>query len=333
MSRKQLAYLEMSLAMVAVGSSFISGRLVTERFPLALAMTLRFGLASLVLVPLMLRGGWPAVARRDGVTLGFQALTGVVGFNVFLLLGLRYTTASESGIVMGTTPAVIGLIAFFVLRERLGGYRVAGIALAVCGIAAISVAGGGGERGANPALGNALIFGTVICEALFALCGKLLSGRLRPMVISAGVILIGLAGFLPVALWQLRAFSPGEVGTKGWLAIIYYAAGPTVVAYLLWYDGLSHVPASSAGILTGIMPVSAVVLAALILGESLRVSHLVGVACVLAALVMTLRGERQDAGSAVAKRGDLGGEDLVVEARELELSRGRVGVEGGLAGR
>lgn len=341
MSRRQVAYIELAAAMVFVGSSFIAGRIVTERFPLALAVTLRFGLAALLLLPLLARGaGRPKLTRRDGATLGLQALTGVIGFNLFLLLGLRYTTASESGIIVGTTPAVIGLFAFLLLRERLGIHRLAGIVLAVCGVAAISVTGGdGAERGSNPLLGNVLIVGTVVCEALFFIFGKLVAGRLSSLVISTSVSVIGCLSFLPFALLDLQGFDPGAVGTTGWLALAYYATGATVVPYLLWYDGLAWVPAGIAGVFTAIMPVSTVVLAALVLDEPLRTAHAIGMICVLAAIGLTVRGERRPAGDSAAlgdggrDRPRLAGarhENLVVKLRQLKLGRDAVAVECGL---
>src|SRR5215204_1047390 len=100
MSRQAVAYAELATAMVFVGSSVIAGDVVTGTFPLPLAITLRFTLATLVLAPILLaREGMPAVGRVDAATVGLQTLLGVVGFNLFLLFGLRYTTAGESGIV------------------------------------------------------------------------------------------------------------------------------------------------------------------------------------------------------------------------------------------
>ncbi len=326
MSRIHLAYAELAAAMAFVGSSVIAGKVVTETFPLPLAISLRFGLASMILLPILLgREGVPRLDQADLRSLGLQTLTGVIGFNLFLLFGLRYTTAAESGIVVGTTPAVIGLIAFIVLRERLSGPRLAGIVLAAAGVAAISLAGGDSERGPNPLLGNALIFGTVICEAIFSILGKVATARLRALTIAALVSCLGALSFLPFALWTARGFDFGAVDRAAWLALGYYAVGATVLPYLLWYHGLPRVPAGVAGIFTGIIPVSAVALAVVVLGEPLRVTHLVGIACVLGALGLTIRGERRPS-DALAAVGDNGGkgirlDDAGSEHVEVELGQ------------
>lgn len=345
MSRLHLAYLELAAAMAFVGSSVIAGKVVTETFPLPLAVAMRFGLASLILLPILLgREGVPRLDRGDAKTLALQTLTGVIGFNLFLLFGLRYTTAAESGIVVGTTPAVIGLIAFLVLRERLSGARLAGIVLAAAGVAAISLAGGDAGRGPNPLLGNALIFGTVVCEAVFSILGKVATARLRAITIATLVSCLGALSFLPFALWTARGFDFSGVDREAWLALGYYAVGATVLPYLLWYHGLPRVPAGVAGIFTGIIPVSAVALAVVVLGEPVRPAHLVGVVCVLGALGLTVRGERRPAGplplAALREGGGErvrvdagGGEHLEVELGQRELVRDVVRVEPGLARR
>ena len=351
MSRQTVAYAELATAMVFVGSSVIAGDVVTGTFPLPLAITLRFTLATLILAPILLaREGMPKVGRVDAATVGLQTLLGVVGFNLFLLFGLRYTTAGESGIVLGTTPAVIGLIAFLVLRERLNLSRSVGIALAVCGVAALSFAGDSDGRGPNPLLGNALVFGTVVCEALFSILGKMATARLRALTIATLVSLLGALSFLPFALYTAVGFDFGAVDGNAWMALVYYAVGATVLPYMLWYHGLPHVPAGVAGVFTGIIPLSAVALAVVLLDEPPRLGHLVGIVCVLAALGLTLRGEGGP-GSAEADDIDMnystspalgdGGEraglalaarqDLEVEIGERQLSGNIVGIERRLA--
>jgi drug/metabolite transporter (DMT)-like permease len=124
------------------------------------------------------------------------------------------TTAAESGIITGTTPAAGGALSFLVLGERLTRNKVVGIALAVLGILAVNVAGTvtGARRGPNRLLGNLLIIGSVLGEASFAICGKADSGRVRPLTISAAVTVLVLLTFLPFAAHEATARSPAARG-------------------------------------------------------------------------------------------------------------------------
>lgn len=131
--------------MAIVGSSVVVGKLALERFPVFLLSGLRFTVAALILVPLVLAAerGAPRLARRDLAVLVLQAFTGIFGFNVLLLYGLTLTSAAESGIVTSTTPAVAGGLAVLLLRERLTSGVVMALGLAVAGLVAMNVVAGG----------------------------------------------------------------------------------------------------------------------------------------------------------------------------------------------
>jgi drug/metabolite transporter (DMT)-like permease len=81
----------------------------------------------------------------------------------------------------------------------------------------------------------------------------------------------------------------------GWLSVIYYGAFATVIAYILWGDGALRIPANKTGIATAALPVSALVLSALVLGEPLRLPHLAGCAAVIAGMIIGgKRGPQED---------------------------------------
>jgi drug/metabolite transporter (DMT)-like permease len=72
----------------------------------------------------------------------------------------------------------------------------------------------------------------------------------------------------------------------GWASVIYYGAVATVIAYILWGHGALLIPASRTGIATAALPVSALVLSVLVLGEPLRAVHIAGCAAVIAGIIV-----------------------------------------------
>ena len=66
--------------------------------------------------------------------------------------------------------------------------------------------------------------------------------------------------------------------------MIYYGVVGTASGYLLWYRGLASISASTAGVFTGIVPISAVVLSYIVLGEPFSWVHVVGGVCVVLAI-------------------------------------------------
>jgi drug/metabolite transporter (DMT)-like permease len=293
MNRHAGAYFELTAAMMIVGSTVVVGKLLVAAFPIFLIGGLRFAVACAVLVPWLVfaEGGFPRVARRDLVLLSLVALFGIFGFAVLLLYGLRYTSAAESGIITSTTPAVIGVISYVFLKERLGPLKSGAIALAAGGLLAIGLMDGGGSQGPNPLLGNLLVFGAVIGEALFTILAKLVAARVSPLGIATLTSLFGLAWFLPFALYEAVGFDWASARAADWGLILYYAIGLTVISYVLWYRGIAKVPASTAGVFTGLMPVSAVLLSYALLGEGVRWGHPVGIICVLAAILLIARAD------------------------------------------
>lgn len=293
MKKPVRAYLCLASAMAIVGSSVVAGKLVIASFPVFLASGLRFAIASAVLLPLFIRqgNGLHSIRPKDWGILSLQALAGVFLFSIFLLEGLKYTTAAESGVITSTTPAMAGLLAFLLLNERLTRANLLALALAVAGILILNLAGTGAPRlrGPNPWLGNLLVFGAVVGESLFIALGKIVSARISPLGISTAVSLLGLAMFAPVAVVQALRFDFSALAWTDWLPVLYFGIVVTVVAFLLWYSGLAHVPAGSAAVFTGVLPVSAVLLSYLVLDETFLWSHLLGGLFVLAAIALIAR--------------------------------------------
>lgn len=277
--------------MVIVGSSVVVGKLVVAHCPPFLLAGLRFALASLMLLPLLrLAEGpiaWPA--RRDVGVLVLQAFTGIFVFNALLLHGLTLTTAAASGIVTSTTPALAATLAWLVLGERPTGRAAAGIALAVLGLVAVNVRPVSGPDSTHPVVGALLVFGAVVGEAAYVICGKVASRRVPPLMVATAITVLGFLMFLPFSLRDAWRFDFSLLGVRDWLAIGYYGIVVTVAAFVLWARGIARVPASTAAVFTGLLPVSAVVLSYIVLGEDFAWSHVLGGACVLAAIALVSR--------------------------------------------
>jgi drug/metabolite transporter (DMT)-like permease len=278
--------------MAIVGSSIVVGKVAVARLPVFLLSGLRFAVASLILVVIVaaIERPLPRLARRDVAVLTLQAFAGIFAFNVLLLYGLAFTSAAEGGIVTSTTPAVAATLSVVALRERWSRARTVGVILAVLGIVVLNVAGGGlGARGPWPLLGNVLVFGAVVGEAVFVVCSRVASQRLSPVVVATAISALGFVMFLPAALLELRAFPLSRLTSGDWLLVGYYGVIVTVVAFLFWASGVARVPASAASVFTGVLPVSALALSHFTLGETVTAWHLLAATLVAAGIVVLAR--------------------------------------------
>ena len=287
------AYVQLTAAMIIVGSSVVVGKVITNGFPLFLASALRFGLAAVFLVAVAFRreAGFRHIRPRDWVTVGLMALSGQIVFTLFVLWGLRLTYAIDAGIIMSTTPAAMAIVSFLLLRERQGVLHVIGVCLAVLGVAVVNdlIVPTETRQVTNRWLGNALVCVAVFGEALFLLLRKAIPYRVSNMSLTAALCLVGFLMSLPVAIVEAWSFDFTAVSPLEWGSILYFGIVFTVIAYLLWFGGVAQVPGTTAGVFTVVMPVSALVLAHIVLGESLGWSQAFGcLLAVCAILLMTL---------------------------------------------
>ena len=279
-------------AMVIVGSSVVAGKMMVAEVPLYLASLLRFALAAALLLPLirLREGGLPLLAPHTWLVLLGQSLLGSFLFTVLVLYGVQRTTAGAAGIITSTTPACVALIAWPLLGKRPGRREGWGVGLAVLGLLCIHLATTGSAQTGNaapaPLSGNLLVLGAVACESLFLLLRKTVREPLTALGASTVVTLGGLAWFLVPGIVEGLRLDWATVPPAGWLLVGYYGAVVTVLAYLLWFVGVVRVDAAQAGAFTAVMPVAALLLSRLALGERLTLWHAVGCVAVLAGIAL-----------------------------------------------
>lgn len=277
----------LTVAMILVGSSVVAGEIMIRHFPIHLGSLLRFTLASAIIAPIWLlkEGGLPRLHPRSWLILVGQTLCGSVLFTIFVLYGLRWTSPASAGIITSTTPACMGLLAWIILGERPGGRVLAGIVISVAGIAVLNLSGARGD-GAGSWAGNLFVAAAVVVESLFLLVRKSIRDQLSPLAVSSLITLLATLFFMPLGLWQAANFSFAGLPLEAWWCVLYYAVPVTIIAYLCWFAGVTRVPAGVAGIFTGVLPVSALLISALFLGQAVTRAQLFG--CGLAMLSIVL---------------------------------------------
>jgi drug/metabolite transporter (DMT)-like permease len=271
------AYLLLTASMALVGSYVALSKPLLAVFPVLVLALLRFAIAALAMIPWTRRAhDGPPLTRREHMQLFLMSFFGNFLFSITMLNGVARTTASAAGVILSTLPAVVALLSWLLLRERLGGRALAAIALAVAGIALLSLTRpDDGARAASLA-GNALMLAAVFCEASYVIFARRLAQRRAPLRVSALINLWGLVLIAPWGLWQLAhsTIDFAAIGAGTWLLLLFYALAASLVAVWLWMAGMRAVPANVAGVFTVALPVSAALVGVLALGESFSLLHL-----------------------------------------------------------
>jgi drug/metabolite transporter (DMT)-like permease len=273
--------------MAVVGSYVGLSKLLVMIFPVFLLAWLRFAIAAVAMA------GWtrkpaaePALAPRERRLLFLESFFGNFLFSVCMLFGIARSTALAAGVIMAALPAVVALLSWAWLGERIPRRTALATACAVGGIALVSLARDGASTGAGAWSGNLLLLGAVCCEAIYVVIGKQLTGQVGPKRISALINLWGLVLVTPFGLWQAFRFDFAAVAAGSWTLLFGYSIAASVVTVWLWMTGLKHVPASSAGIYTVFLPVSAAAVGVVWLGERFTSVQVTAFALALAGVVL-----------------------------------------------
>jgi drug/metabolite transporter (DMT)-like permease len=230
-------------------------------------------------------------------------------FSICMLFGVSMTSAVSAGVIMASIPAVVALLSWAFLRERIGLRTWAAVACAAVGIALLAFtdtrAAGAAVTQARPAtswLGNLLVLGAVLCEAAYAVIGKKLTGALAPKRITSIINLWGFALVTPFGLYAALRFDFASVTSSTWLLLLFYSLAASIWTVWLWMTGLKAVPASQAGVFTVMLPISAALVGVFALGERLTGVQLLAFAIALAGVLLaTLPGRARVPSTSAAR--------------------------------
>lgn len=273
------------------GATWIAGRVaVGEAAPLAVA-SWRFLIAALVLGALLVaREGWPRWSRRDWLVLAALGASGIFLYNLCFLYGLRLIEAGRGALVVALTPAVIAVADWMLFGAAMPPKKALGIALAMLGCLLV-VTNGDPSRLLNGGvgLGEWLILGCSVLWAVYTFIGRRGTKSLSPLAMTCGASLTGWAMLTVAALGQGSLFALAETSWRGWSSIVFLGLFGTALAFTWYAEAVQRIGATRSGAFINLVPVSAVLLGALLLGERLDVSVLAGGALVIAGVVITNR--------------------------------------------
>lgn len=301
----RLGLLQVALAGVLWGTGGLAVQIVRGHAPLSVLTisAYRTTIAALVLVAvLVVARGLPGVvvllrhspARTVVVGLctgAYQALY----FAAVVLVGVSVATV----VSLGLAPVLLTAVESRRARRLPTAGRFAGLLVALVGLVLVSAAGGLGGSGPHPVWGLLAASASGCTYALATGLGRPLAQRAGPLVLTTTTTTVGALGLLPLGLLPALSNRPvwsDDVGAL--LTLAYLGVLTMALAYGLLYAGLRTTTGSAAVVATLLEPVTAAVLAALVLGERLGPAGLVGTVLILAAVLALGRQPRTALGPA-----------------------------------
>ena len=268
------------------GSFSVMKTIVADIGPIAV-MWGRMAFAAAVLAALLPRLGLGRISKADLPALAVMALCLPCLYFLCESNALLYTTSAQAGVIASTVPVWVAAGAWMFLGERLPGRAWWGMALSIAGVAWLTLAGEPDAGAPNPLLGNLLEVAAMLCAAAYMIVCKRLSGHLGSVALTAVQVGVGLVFFLPGAFGLLPRL--GGLGLMPWLALAYLGVGVTLGAFALYNYAISRMPASRASACINLVPVVAVVLGWLVLGEAMGPQQAAAAAAVLVGVWLSQR--------------------------------------------
>lgn len=287
-----IAYLELAAAQCCIAMAIVSAKYLTNTIPVVLLLSLRFLFCGIIAITYTQIAGINItrdqennpISKTDWKILFFQALCGGMFFNILMIGGLKFTSATNAGIITSTIPAAITVLSFFILKEAVSRNQIIAVILAVTGLVVLCL----GKKSSTPStslwyvhlVGDFLVFLSIIPESMLTIIAKWFGTHVRPIVMAAIVLIINAILFLPLLALTLSLYSLAHVTWWQWALLFFYAL-LSFLFYRLWYNGLRSVTANTAALFTSVMPVATTILSAIFLREPITSVNMIGMVLIL----------------------------------------------------
>ena len=265
------------------GVSFFFSKVALGELPPFTLVVGRFGIAALALL-LAARLGGHRMPRSPRVWAGFfvlGALNSLIPFGL-IAWGQVQLTSGLASILNATTPLFTALVAHAWGDERLTSNRVAGVLIGLAGVCVLIGPGALGHLGAHT-LAELAILGAAVSYAFAGTYGRRFRA-MPPVVAVAGMMSTAALMALPVALVADRPWTL-EVGARTWGALLGLALLSTALGFVIYFRVLATAGATNVMLVTLLMPVVALLVGSLVLGEPVTRVALAGMTLIGAGLL------------------------------------------------
>ena len=279
----------MVLAPFFWGGNAVAGKLATLDWLPFTATSLRWLLASLLLLPFAIK-----LLRKDSAQLRKSWLTllalgaSMSTFSLLMYLSLNYTSAINVSIEQAAMPAMIMLANFLVFSQRVNVLQITGLLCCVIGVLITTTNGTPHlffEQGLNR--GDAIMM--LACAFYAAYTFGL---RWRPPIhwlsFMWAICTCAFVATIPFTLWEWQhnsgVFSIATItdpGIRGWLVMVYIILFPTLIGQLCYARGVDLIGSNRAGLFINLVPIFGSLLAVLILREQFQIYHAIGLVMVV----------------------------------------------------
>lgn len=295
---KRSYFVDLSLVFVAViwALNFSVIKFSLEEIDLYSFNALRFVFATLLLYYFLRKRGYSLkVQKKHFWPLVGVGLLGNFTYQLLFIIGVNYTLAANSAVMMGTIPIWVALLSQFFTDEKLTAYKWIGVILAFTGVALI-IAGGNNPISleSETFIGDIIILSAALCWAVFTILSRKYLNIYSPLQFSAFMSVVGLITLGLLAVPSLIRLNWSAITVVGYSGVVYSGALSIGIAYIIWNNGVKKIGAVRTATYQNLVPVLGLFFGLILLGEELTPLQYIGAAFVIAGIVMARIPERKN---------------------------------------
>jgi drug/metabolite transporter (DMT)-like permease len=230
------------------------------------------------------------VTARDWFDLVWLGLVGHFAYQYCFVGGVNQTSVSNAALIIGATPVGVAVMSAVFGRERISALHWLGVITSITGL--YFVVGHGAEFGGKTFQGDLLVLTSVSCWTAYTLGATRLIARHSPLFVTGMTMALGMVPYVTFTIPALMATDWSRVSAWTWIAVVLSALLALNVAYLTWYTGVQKIGPARTSMYSNLVPIVAMTVAALWLGEPLGAAKLIGATAVLGGVVLTRLGRK-----------------------------------------
>ncbi|WZL71915.1 DMT family transporter [Clostridiaceae bacterium 35-E11] len=285
-------YFLMSISTLFWAGAFIAGKIGVKEIPPFSLAFFRFLFATMIIFVIMVKcekKDW-RLKKQDWLPIILLGVIGMFGYHVLFFTALKYTTAVNSAMIGATNPLITSILAAIFLKEKLGWKRFGAISLAFTGVA-LTISNGEITVYRNLTFnhGDLLMLVAVCCWAVYAIISKRVMERYSPLILTSYSFLVCLFLLIPFVILENPLVYLPHVTWKGWTSVLYMAIFPSVIGYLVQQMAIKQIGASRMAAFINLVPVFSIVLAWLILHETITLFKLFSAAIIISGVYLNTR--------------------------------------------
>jgi len=264
-----LKYLLIIIAVIFWGSSFIATKVALKELSPETIISLRLIIASvfLFITAILLKKDFSINLKSHGFIF-ILALIAV--FHLMIqVTGLKYTTASNTGWIIGTAPIFMAILAAIFFREKIGLLKVAGIIIAMFGLLLLIGKGNITNVDFIKNKGDLLVLASAFTWGVYSMVNKKISLSYSPLMTILYLFIMMAVIIIPFNLNTASVNSVVNLSLNGWISILFLGLFCSGIAYVIWAYSLRDLESAKVGTFLYFEPLVTVVTAWLLLSESI----------------------------------------------------------------